>query len=109
MILSEQIDKRDDLPNTTTVNNTIDINPLVHIIRDKQVILDYDLAFLYQVETGALNRAMKRNIARFPEDFCFQLTKEEYENLKCQIGISSAATHGGRRTMPYAFNGWNFA
>lgn len=81
----------------------LDIKNLVHVVRGKQVILDSDLALLYQVETGALNRAVKRNIDRFPEDFCFQLTKNEFENLKCQIGIPSETSHGGRRTMPYAF------
>lgn len=70
-------------------------------------MLDSDLAVLYQVETGALNRAVKRNISRFPEDFRFQLTNEEYQNLRCQTGISSFAqdenNYGGRRTLPYVF------
>ena len=51
-------------------------------------MVDSDLAMLYQVETKALNRAVKRNIKRFPEDFCFQLTTEEAESLKCQSGTS---------------------
>ena len=59
---------------------------MIYVIRDKQVMLDSDLAVLYQVETGALNRAVKRNISRFPEDFRFQLTKKEYQNLRCQTG-----------------------
>lgn len=81
------------------------IEKLIYIIRDKQVMVDSDLAMLYQVETGALNRAVKRNIKRFPEDFRFQLTAEEYENLKCQSGISSLNEngYGGRRTLPYVF------
>ena len=81
------------------------IEKLIYVIRDKQVIVDSDLAMLYQVETGALNRAVKRNIKRFPEDFRFQLTVEEYENLKCQSGISSMNEngYGGRRTLPYVF------
>ena len=58
------------------------IENLVYVIRNKQVMVDNDLAFLYQVETKALNRAVKRNIKRFPEDFCFQLTVEEYQDLK---------------------------
>lgn len=70
-------------------------------------MLDSDLAVLYQVETGALNRAVKRNISRFPEDFRFQLTKEEYQNLRCQTCISSFAqdenNYGGRRILPYVF------
>lgn len=81
------------------------IEKLIYVIRDKQVMVDSDLAMLYQVETGALNRAVKRNIKRFPEDFRFQLTVEEYENLKCQSGISSLNEngYGGRRTIPYVF------
>lgn len=83
------------------------IEKMIYVIRDKQVMLDSDLAVLYQVETGALNRAVKRNISRFPEDFCFQLTKEEYQSLRCQTGISSFAqgenNYGGRRTLPYVF------
>ncbi|MGP8199538.1 MAG: ORF6N domain-containing protein [Limisphaerales bacterium] len=61
-----------------------------------------DRSGLYGVETGALNRAVKRNANRFPEDFMFQLTAEEYENLKCQIGISRD-WGGRRRSLPYAF------
>lgn len=85
------------------------IENLVYVIRNKQVMVDSDLALLYQVETKALNRAVKRNIKRFPEDFCFQLTVEEYENLKCQIGTSKIIDQeksdgrGGRRTLPYVF------
>lgn len=79
------------------------IQGMIYAIRGKQVMLDSDLAMLYQVETGALNRAVKRNETRFPDDFRFQLTKDEYTNLKCQIGISSENEYGGRRTLPYAF------
>lgn len=83
------------------------IEKMIYVVRNKQVMLDSDLAVLYQVETGALNRAVKRNISRFPEDFRFQLTKEEYQNLKCQVGSSSYTqeenNYGGRRTLPYVF------
>ncbi len=75
---------------------------MIYEIRGKQVILDYNLAELYQIETGSLNRQMKRNKNRFPEDFCFQLTGNEYENLKCQIGISKNNidnNHAGSRTF----------
>ena len=58
-----------------------DVENLIYVVRNKQVMVDSDLAMLYQVETGALNRAVKRNISRFLEDFRFQLTKDEYENL----------------------------
>ena len=86
----------------------------IYLIRGEKVMLDRDLAALYEVETKALNRAVKRNINRFPPDFMFQLSKEEAgeflrfhfgtfkkeENLRYQIGTSS---HGGRRYQPYAF------
>lgn len=64
-------------------------------------MIDSDLAELYEVSTGALNRAVQRNIIRFPSDFMFQLTEIESENLRCQIGISSS--YGGRRFLPYVF------
>lgn len=82
------------------MNELEEIRSRIYSIRGKQVMLDKDLAELYGVETGALNRAVKRNIERFPSDFMFQLSKEEYSILKCQIGISS---WGGARTLPYAF------
>ncbi len=68
------------------------------LIRGKKVILDSELALLYGVETKQLTRQVRRNIDRFPDDFMFQLTKEEF--LKCQIGTSKS---GGRRYLPYAF------
>jgi hypothetical protein len=72
----------------------------IYVIRGQKVMLDRDLAGLYQVETKALNRAVKRNVTRFPEDFMFQLTAAEAEDLRCQIGTSS---WGGRRYRPHAF------
>jgi hypothetical protein len=63
---------------------------LVFLVRGEKVLLDADLAMLYGVETGALNRAVKRNAERFPADFMLQLTAQEWEDLKCQIGISSS-------------------
>lgn len=69
-------------------------------IRGKQVILDRDLADLYEVETGNLNKSVKRNIERFPEDFCFRLTDDEFDNLVFQNGISN---RGGTRFNPYVF------
>jgi hypothetical protein len=71
------------------------------LIRGHKVMLSTDLAELYQVEARALVQAVKRNIARFPQDFMFQLTKEEFSNLKSQIVISSWG--GLRRAAPYAF------
>ncbi|MFL6501390.1 MAG: ORF6N domain-containing protein [Candidatus Udaeobacter sp.] len=73
---------------------------LIFVFREQKVMLDSHLADLYGVSTGHLNRAVKRNIARFPSDFMFRLTAEELTNLKCQIGISS---WGGRRALPYVF------
>lgn len=79
------------------------IRELVYTVRGVQVMLDADLARLYQVETRIINRNVARNANRFPEDFRFQLTKDEFEILKSQIGISSDTEHGGRRTLPYAY------
>jgi hypothetical protein len=75
------------------------------LIRGHKVILDEDLAALYQVGTKALNRAVGRNRNRFPEDFMFQLTREEFANLRYQSGTSSVTPNawGGRRYPPYAF------
>lgn len=79
------------------------IQQCIYLVRKHKVMFDRDLAQLYGVETGALVRAVKRNIERFPTDFMFQLTKAEYEIfLRCQIGISKEG-RGGRRYMPYAF------
>lgn len=71
------------------------------LLRGEKVMLDADLAALYGVETKALVRAVKRNVERFPEDFMFQLTKSEFDNLRYQSGTSRS--WGGRRTAPYAF------
>jgi len=76
------------------------ISAKILLIRGKKVILDKDLAKLYEVDTRQLTRQVRRNIDRFPEDFMFQLTKEEVTNLMCQIGTSS---WGGTRKLPYAF------
>ncbi|MHC4295038.1 MAG: ORF6N domain-containing protein [Planctomycetota bacterium] len=77
------------------------IQKAILVIRDQKVLLDADLAVFYGVETKALVRAVKRNTERFPEDFMFQLTKTEFETLRCQIGTSNG--RGGRRYAPYAF------
>ena len=76
------------------------IQSKIYEIRGQQVMFDFDLAALYQVETRILNQSVKRNIKRFPEDFMFQLTVEEWQNLKSQFVISS---WGGVRKLPYAF------
>lgn len=94
-------------------NDIINIENLIKVIRGQQVILDKDLATLYGVETRTLNQAVKRNIDRFPEDFMFQLNKEEFENWKSQFVISNStvflpvekarAITMGARKKPYAF------
>ena len=76
------------------------IERAILMVRGEKVLLDQDLAELYGVETKVLVQAMKRNIDRFPEDFMFQLSAEEFSDLKSQIVTSS---WGGRRTAPYAF------
>lgn len=74
----------------------------IYDIRGQKVMLDADLATLYGVETKNLIRGVKRNITRFPADFMFQLDKDEWANLRCQIGTSSSK-HGGRRYAPFVF------
>ncbi len=73
----------------------------IYLIRGQKVMLDSDLAALYDVTTGNLNLAMRRNQRRFPEDFVFQLTAEEFESLLLQTAIAKG--RGGRRSPPYAF------
>lgn len=75
---------------STSIQPLENIENLIHVIRGKQVMLDRDLARLYGVETGRLNEQVKRNIERFPEDFMFQLNKEEFENWKSQFAISNS-------------------
>ena len=103
-------------------HKNIDIKSMIRDIRGQQVMLDFELAMLYGVTTGALNQAVKRNINRFPEDFMFQLTKSEFELLKSQIAISKSVENqqdnvlksqiviskpverrGGTQKPPYAF------
>ena len=76
----------------------------IYLIRGQKVMLDNDLAPLYQVETSNLNKAVKRNLNRFPGDFMFQLSQEEARSLRFQIGMSKpGGGRGGRRYLPYAF------
>lgn len=77
------------------------IRNLIYVVRGQQVMMDSDLAALYQVETKVFNQAVKRNLARFPGAFRFQLTNEEYEGLRSQIVTSNG--RGGRRYLPYVF------
>ena len=79
-----------------------EIGQRIYVIRGRRVMLDSDLAELYGVKTFNLNKAVKRNIERFPNDFMFQLNVEEYDSLIFQIGISKVG-RGGRRFLPYGF------
>jgi len=73
----------------------------IYVIRSQKVMLDFDLAALYEVETKQLKRQVKRNIERFPDDFMFELNKDEFANLRSQIGTSNQ--QGGTRYSPFAF------
>lgn len=88
-----KIVKRLNVPDEVIINK-------IYLIRGQKVMLDKDLALLYNVSTGNLNKAVKRNPKRFPKDFMFQLTNEEFKNLIFQNGTSS---WGGTRKMPFAF------
>ena len=91
------------------------VEKMIFLVRGHKVMLDSDLAELYRVQTKSLNLAVRRNKDRFPEDFCFQLSKEEYEALRFQIGMpkreeglrfqfeTSNSRRGGRRYLPYVF------
>lgn len=78
-----------------------EIKSLIYTIRGKQVMIDSDVARLYHYETRRINETVKRNIERFPAEFCFQLTSKEYETLKSQIATSN--TRGGKQKLPYVF------
>jgi len=100
---------------TTLALKPENVAQLVFFVRGEKVMFDADLAKLYGVSTKALNQAMSRNKARFPEDFAFQLSREEFENLRSQIvttpsgranlrsQIVNSSSYGGRRYLPYAF------
>ena len=79
----------------------------IYMIRGHKVMLDRDLAELYGVETGQLKRAVRRNIARFPSDFMFELSKKELEDWRCQFGTSNSVKKGLRYSpMPLQSRGW---
>ena len=89
---------------------TANLESAIHLIRGQRVMLDSDLAAIYRVTTKRLNEQLKRNRNRFPDDFAFQLTTEEFRNSKSQIATSSlmsqfvtSSGHGGRRKLPWAF------
>jgi hypothetical protein len=82
--------------------NTQKIEHLIYMIRGLKVMLDSDLAALYEIETSQLNRQVRRNLNRFPGDFMFELTQDEYQSLICQNGISKKG-RGGRQKLPLVF------
>ncbi len=84
------------------MNSLVEVKNLIYEIRGYKVMLDSDLANLYEVPTKRLNEAVKRNIARFPKHYMFQLTNEEFESLRSQFATSNKS-RGGRRYMPYVF------
>lgn len=106
------------MPNSSNKLTSDQLGRLIYEVRGERVMLDSDLASIYGVQTKALNRAVKRNRDRFPKDFVFQLSEDEWENLRYQIGTSSSDSkhqslryqigtsslgHGGRRSRPYVF------
>ena len=97
---NNEIEAGKPVANCDQLPETVDIQPLIRIIRGQHVMLDRDLSLLYKVETKRLNEQVKRNIERFPEDFMFQLSKDDVEILKSQNATSS---WGGDRRLPYAF------
>ncbi len=85
------------------MNEIIPIHRKIYTLRSKQIMLDNDLAELYQVETKVFNQAVKRNSERFPDDFMFQLSEEEYESLRSQFVTLETGRGKHRKYMPYAF------
>jgi len=83
-------------------NKLAQIKDMIYEIRGQKVMLDSDLAVLYEVELKAMNQAVKRNIGRFPSDFMFQLTNDEWDSLRSQF-VTSKSNRGGRRYIPYVF------
>ena len=94
------------MENQLKIVNSEEIKNLIYTIRGKQVMLDSDVAMLYHYETKNVNKAMKRNIDRFPEDFCFQLTNDEFKNLRFQFGTLNKKVNNGkvtRKYLPYVY------
>ena len=94
------------MENELKIINTEEIKNLIYTIRGKEVMLDSDVAMLYHYETKNVNKAMKRNIERFPEDFCFQLTDDEFKNLRFQFGTLNKKVNNGkvtRKYLPYVY------
>lgn len=102
------VEVNNDLSVSNVENIRYDIKSIIYVVRNQQVMLDSDLARLYQVETKVFNQAVKRNIARFPDNFRFQISKDEYDALRSQVVTSKEVDangnkKGGRRYLPYVF------
>lgn len=104
ILVEKEKDIRPKNEDLNVANNEVNnIRDLIYTIRGKQVMLDNDVARLYQYTTKRINETVRRNIERFPENFCFQLTEDEVLNLRSQIATSSLGkdNYGGRRYLPY--------
>ena len=99
--MSKTTDTKD--PELVQAVEVAQVQQLIHIIRGERVILDSDLAMLYGVETKNLKRQVKRNISRFPSDFMVELTREEYNSLRCQNGTIERGRGEHSKYLPYAF------
>lgn len=97
----EKVFDKNHMKNSGAVVSTDQIESRILTIRDKKVMLDSDLAKLYGVTTGHLKRAVRRNTDRFPDDFVFEITPEEYKSLRSQIGILKTGQHS--KFLPFAF------
>lgn len=95
--------KKDKTSIETAIVTVDQVERRIYLIRGQKVMLDSELAALYGVETRTLNQAVRRNAVRFPEDFMFQLTRDEFDNLISQFVTSSSGNYGGRRTLPLVF------
>ena len=99
--MARKTEKTDDFAPNPLIE--LDVEKMIRVVRGKQVLLDRDLATLYGVETKRINEQVKRNIERFPKDFCFQLDATEHKFLRSQIATTKTETRGGRQYFPYAF------
>lgn len=101
--MEKELQKVDNNNVIEYLDNNFDIKDLIFTIRGKQVILDSDVARLYHYQTKNINKSMKRNIERFPEDFCFQLNEKELKEMWFQIGTTSELKYRSEKYLPYAY------
>lgn len=105
MVNTKQEKSNTEIQEQRTKSTQFYIRSMIYVVRNQQVMIDSDLAMLYQVETKRINEAVKRNITRFPEEFCFQLTIEETEFLRSQFATLNESDGRGkhRKYLPYVF------